>query len=499
MKKIIFISSVFLGLLTTSCQKQLDLQPYNALPTDQLFKTDLDFQTAVRGMYYLMVSPTPNTPLPGNNQGEYYAGGDNFSFVASNDILSDNAVSYTYSRNTGLTYSTWTYNGLTTTKFFQDGYAIIRAANTIIANIKNLPDANPNKNDYLGQAIAVRAIVHFDMVRLFGKAYTQASATDPGVPYITTVYDNASPAVPRDPVTSNYDNIRDDLLKAATLIEDIRNTDAAAAGRLSKVAIYGYLSRLYLCRGEWGNTITAAGNALALASDPGSLKDFPNIWTDATNNGVLFKLRILQTDQIMVGTSLGQSTKAEFMPTTDLFNLYQSNDVRGSAYFANVTDQNNGVNLELVTKYIGRGGTSSSNLVDIKLLRVAEVLLSRAEAYANAGGQDAAALADLDALRSQRYNGFVSGNETGQALKDAIALERRLELAFEGDRFVDLKRRNLPVQRSSATGGWSGGIARSWTASQLVMPAGDYRFQLPIDINSINASKGVIKQNPGNY
>jgi starch-binding outer membrane protein, SusD/RagB family len=478
MKKLLYISTAILGFSFLSCKKELNLAPYNALPPSEVFSSDADFQNAVSGMYLEM-----------RNSGAYYVGGDNSSFIGTNDILTDNLIGFSNSRGTGSQFADWNYNALTTTNFYIDGYAIIRSANEIIANIGNLPESDSvNKNDYLGQALAVRAVVHFDLVRLFGNAYNFAAATDLGVPYVTHV-----PAYTENPtrdiVKNNYDSVMVDLNNAASLIGD------DAPGRLGKAAVYGYLSRLYLDMSDWPNTIASATASLNIESDPGSLTDFPNIWIDQTENGVLFKLKILQTDQLTPGTSFGQGAKAEQIPTAYLFNLYQSNDVRLTSYFEPVTY--NGLNINLIIKYLGQGAAGDiQNLVDIKLLRVAEVYLNRAEAYAT-NGQDALALADLDALRSNRYANFSSGNETGAALKTAIALERRLELAMEGDRFVDLKRKGLGIIRPDMFGGLASALVRPWPAQSLVMSPGDHRFALPIDQNSINASKGVVLQNPG--
>ena len=183
---------------------------------------------------------------------------------------------------------------------------------------------------------------------------------------------------------------------------------------------------LYLDMSDWPNTIASATASLNIESDPGSLTDFPNIWIDQSENGVLFKLKILQTDQLTPGTSFGQGAKAEQIPTAYLFNLYQADDVRLSSYFAPVTY--NGLGINLVIKYLGQGAAGDiQNLVDIKLLRVAEVYLNRAEAYANSG-QDVPALADLDALRSNRYSNFSSGNETGAALKSSDRAGKRARI-----------------------------------------------------------------------
>ena len=119
-------------------------------------------------------------------------------------------------------------------------------------------------------------------------------------------------------------------------------------------------------------------------------------------------------------------------------------------------------------------------------------MLIKAEAYA-AQGQDAPALAALDAVRSQRYANFTSGGETGSVLKAAIQLERRLELAFEGARFTDIKRMGLPVNRS-LFGHLSDGTGQA--ADILILPAADYRFNLPIPLRELNLNPNMV-QSPG--
>ncbi len=87
-----------------------------------------------------------------------------------------------------------------------------------------------------------------------------------------------------------------------------------------------------------------------------------------------------------------------------------------------------------------------------------------------------------------RIGGFdpaSEGNESGSALLDAILVERRRELAFEGHRWHDLKRRNLPIVRGA-----------DCSATQCELPADDYRFTLPIPQVEL-AGNVNMEQNPG--
>mgnify|MGYP000135172973 FL=1 len=96
-------------------------------------------------------------------------------------------------------------------------------------------------------------------------------------------------------------------------------------------------------------------------------------------------------------------------------------------------------------------------------------------------------------MRANRYTEFESAEETGAALSDAIALERRLELAFEGHRFFDLKRKGLPCVRSSF-GDAADGTGEK--AEFIELPANDHRWNMAIGTGEINANSNMV-QNPG--
>ncbi len=111
--------------------------------------------------------------------------------------------------------------------------------------------------------------------------------------------------------------------------------------------------------------------------------------------------------------------------------------------------------------------------------------LIRAEALANSG-QEASALNDLNTLRAARINSFVNGTESGPALINAIALERRKELFMEGHRWFDLKRTTKTIDR--------GTIAAPTTQATLASTRREWAWPIPqgeLDANS------NMKQNTG--
>lgn len=476
MKNIKYISfALLLGL--ASCSKDnLELFPYNQIETTQAFNTEADVTLAIRGMYAGI-----------RTSGSYHMG--TWNIVA--DVLADNLITNFSGpgRGTLRTYANWRYTGEDTYGLFSGGYTIVRRANAILENIDKFPDGT-FKNNAKGEALAVRGMVYFDMARVYSKTYLNASATDSTMPYITATESTIMPA--KEPVRGFYDKVIADLEQAKTLIGDNNGV-----GRLKKTAVAGLLSRVYLYKGDWAACISSANEALGTTPVLPSRDRFPLIWTDATEDGVLFKIKNTTLDNnTNLGVNYYQTTsgfkKSEYLVEYNFRQLFTATDIRNSTYIE--TSPFNGVNANHVIKYANRGANTVAGLVDAKVLRTAEVLLNRAEAYYRSSPSNpTAALADLNLLKANRYSGFTNETLSGQALLDEILLQRRLELAFEGDRFWDLKRRNLPVVRDATKGDLADGSGVPYVETSL--PAGSYKFQLPFPQSEINFNTN-LKQNP---
>ncbi len=461
----------------SSCKKALDQDPYNQANAEFAFNKPSDFLNNTRGMYNRMVFAD-----------QYIGGEDNFSWISSMDILADNVNICQTGRFSQNTFFNYNYSGNETSNAWGNAYRIIRSANAILANIGKLEEEDA-RNAFESEALAVRAMSHFDLLRLYGPALTgqHADANALAVPYVTSLDINLKPS--RETAGAVYAKVVADLEKAV-----VHMPVANEAGRLTQAAVYGLLSRVYLYGGEWQKCIDAAAASLAQNNNVGAIASFPAIWKDATTQGVLFKVIITDIDRVRPGVAFNQSSpqgvKNEYVPDFGFYESFDSLDVRKASYFK--TSTYSGVSYNAIVKYTGKTG-AAANVVDIKYLRVAEVLLNKAEAEASLN-KDGDALTDLNELRTNRYANFTPGTESGSTLKEAIRGERRKELAFEGHRFFDLKRWGLAVTRTSA-----GDRADGSGVAPLVqeLPAGDHRFLLPIPQDEINASSNKIIQNPG--
>jgi hypothetical protein len=479
MKKIVYLA-LFSVTLFSCDDSDIDLKPHDAFVEELVFQDKADFENAIRGSYRYL------------QDGFGYMG----EFLIDTECMTDNVIYNPVGRGTNLDGSRWGSNANNAHFDYLEGsYQSSDYASQIINHLDNLSDDLPEKANFEGEARFLRAFNHFDMVRSYSKIPTQSADALPslGVYYLSTYEPFAKPD--RSTVEIVYQKILDDLLIA----KDKINQDNGV-GHAGKSAVYALLSRVYLYMGDYPNVIAngqlAITNATSAMATINSGTNFVNLWNDANSNGVLFKIRAENTDGVTPGTVFLQGSaaarKSEFVVPKDFMALFTPTapgvvDVRKAAYIA--TSNFAGKSYNHVIKYDGRPG-APANLIDIKAIRIEEVYLNMAEAQykINGGG-----LNYLDVLRAKRYTPFVSGNETGQALWDAIMKERRLELAFEFDRFFTLKRLGLPLDRGTF-GQFADGTGVP--ATVLHIDPTDHRWQMPIPqyYRDLNVN---YTQNPG--
>lgn len=475
MKKNIIALFTVLGLLSACNKSELDLHPYNAIETSEAFKTEQGVTLALSGMYHGI-----------RNSGSYYNG--TWNILA--DALADNLTSSPAGRGTLSVVYRWQYDpNNTATSFFAGGYTIIRRANAILENIDRFP-AGTFRDNAKGEALAIRAMVYFDLSRVYSKTYLNATDEDFTVPYVTTTDADIKPA--SEPLKGFYNKVINDLNAALPII----NT-SNGLGRLNKAAVAGLLSRVNLYKGDWAETIKTADMALGTNPNVTSRTNFSLIWKDQSEEGILFKVINNAVDNSNTqGVNYYQTQenqiKSEFVAEFNFVKLFLESDIRKSVYLQTSMLKNTLYNN--VIKYDGGTG-KPKGVQDAKVLRTAEVLLNRMEAYYQSGNFDAA-LADLNLLKINRYKDFTNiTGLSGTALLDEIYKERRLELAFEGDRFWDLKRRNLGVQRD-LKGEQADGSGTPYLDLFRSLAPGDYRFQQPYPFSEINVNPN-LRQNPG--
>jgi hypothetical protein len=476
MKKILYI--VALSFAFNACSDEdITFAPYNAVSGSIVLRNAADFENMITGAYSYMIK----------NGG---ANGYGSEFVIDTEIMTDNLILCVEGRQSNADgFRLLSVPTASHFNYYESAYRAAETATRALDQIDILPK-NAQRDNIEGQALFIRALNNFDLVRIYSKIPTQSTDANAslGMYYLDKVDPFFKPS--RGTVADSYKKIVADLEKAKGLIGTANQN---TAGKANRAAVCALLSRVYLYMGDYANVIVN-GNLAIAGNTVCPRASFVSLWNDVNSSGVLFKLRIEQADAVTPGVVYYQTVtggiRSEYVAQKNVADLFGATDIRKSAYFT--TSAYNGQTYNHVKKYEKRL-TGNPAIVDIKVIRLEEVYLNMAEAQyrLNGGG-----LAHLDAVRSQRYLPFVAGTETGAALLNAILLERRLELAFEMDRFFTLKRLGLAMTRNAVEGDYANGLGTKVEATALTIPAGNYKWQLPIpqfqrDLNS------NLEQNPG--
>lgn len=432
-------------VLIPSCSKKIDIKPEYQLDGSSPLATIKEADNVLTGAY------------GGFLTGDYYrSNGPSGAYSVVPDIMGDDLIETRESLGNYQTQAEWRY--VSTEDDIQatwlNAYNIISGVNIILRDIDNIASQDPKAaNRIKGQALAIRAHVHFDLLRYFGESLDGNSAAR-GIPYVTKFDVTAKPA--RSTVKESYDKILADLADAATILSGELDKPINTEGdktRIDWLVVKAMQARVNLYAGQWqaaADAATAVMNQRALSS----IDEFPSIWNDESVEEVLWSVSFgnLQDGVVYDNVFFARGNRNAYRPAQGLTALYdQVNDVRYNAYMAMVGTLNAIVRTPrlVVIKHLGKG-TKTDGVVNWKVFRVAEMYLIRAEANFRLNKQPEA-LDDLNKLRDHRIDGFTPGTETGNALLTAIMNERRKELAFEGHRFFDFKRWNkTPINRCAS-------------------------------------------------
>lgn len=465
-----YLKYIILNLSVVSflaCEDQLDIVSQDVLDAEVAIQSLEDLDGILSGAYSVL-----------RRDGLY---GESLLFLP--DLMADNLRVGDSNGGALRTEANWQYSSGDDIDTWSNAYTLIFRANSVINNTDQFEDG-PEKNRILGQALALRALGHFDLLRYYAEAYNRTS-TARGVP---VVLEFAITQPERSTVAQVYDQIFSDLESARTMLSDV-DQDIQESGPyfLDRNAVTALLARVSLYAELWQDAADYASEVMSTRALANPV-DYGLMWSDDAAAEVLFSVVYTTPDDGRIATSLFDVTitRSTFTISDDLANLYDAvNDIRYADFVLLNPDSNPGDDVYLPIKYPGRGGERGLN--NAKVLRVSEMYLIRAEAYANITGRASDAMADLNALRAARINGYVNENLTGSALADAIQVERRKELAVEGHRWFDLKRTGSSIQR--------GADCRGLTVN-CSLDAGDHRFVFPIPQHEILANPNMM-QNDG--
>jgi hypothetical protein len=458
-KNMIVTTVLFLSL--ASCEKSfLELKPPTSLTPEFALATEADLQVALRGAYAGLKS----TALYGR------------SLMVLGDMMADNT--YQSALNTNRYTNFNLYNYLVTdgdvAGLWNASYTVILRANNII----NSPIAdNANIQQIKGEAYAIRALAYFNLVRYFGSPYT----LDPsklGVPIITTYQADLKPE--RAKIADVYTLINKDLTQAFTLMTKFTNSS-----QFSKYSAKALQAKVYLAMGDKTNAKTAALDvitnsgftAISSAAHTGywagvaprtdKVETLLEISFDAVANNAFDALPYIY---------LQSGNYGDMLCSSELYDLFETTDVRKSLYAT-------GIRGGLASVFVNKYGSFTGDHSDTKVIRMSEMYLIAAEASYPSNTADA--LKYVNEVTSRR--GATAIASSGSALLEDIITERRKELAFEGERYLDMQRLQRNIARS-----------KNYPAAALSIDFTNYRRIMPIPQGELDANPSIkSQQNPG--
>lgn len=468
-KNIKYIIVSIWTLLLISCSEDfLEIDPEQNVAAENAVVDVNTLQTALNGVY---------SNLQSNG---YY--GRNLYIMP--ELMADNL--YLSLRNTGRYLD---FNNFVVSKedtyvesAWNSIYEVAVNASRVIEGGENILEDFPGQEaqikQLVGEAYALRSLAHFDLVRLFAQPYNYTDdASHPGIPLIKEVSENEiSPS--RNSVNEVYQFINSDLTTAISYMSEARQD-----GRFSINAANALAARVALYEEENEKAITYSTNVIN--SDAFSLvptENYEDLWAADFNQETL--MEVINTIADNAGTNgLGHffdpTGYADALVTEDLVATYSEDDVRLLAIA-----EGSKPGAEEEAYFVNKFPNGTLHDDNIKILRLAEQYLIRAEAYAKTEEYDLAQK-DLQKVVNRADPGAEAITETGEALIDRILLERRKELAFEGHRLFDLNRNKKGV------------IIDQGEGNVIEASYPNDRFILPIPLSEINANPEIQPQNPG--
>ena len=448
-KNIKYILSVaFSTMLLMGCADKLEVKPIDDVDAITAVKTSSDVEAILTGAYDSM---TDGDVLGGNMQRDAELIADNGdiewggTFAAPGEIFTRTML-----KDNGQAQTTWL-----------DTYRTINVANTVLANLGVV--AATKKARVEGEAKLIRAWMHFELVRVYGKTYVDGNpATNLGVAILTspTVKITDESFSKRNTVAEVYTAVIADLASAESLLPAKNGFFA------NKFVAAALLSRVYLMQGNYEAARQAANRVIASANY--TLTDtFDGAFNNAANSTEdVFASQ--GRDQDFVNefntffASSSQQGRGDIIINDQHLNSYDVSDDRGNFFYESGDI--------FTAKWARRIG-------NIPLIRLAEMYLTRAEGNFRVGGTPlgATALADVNRLRNR-----VGAKLLTAATLPLILKERRLELAFEGHLIHDIKRNKQTITKKS------GNAALTWAFNSP-------KLIFPIPLREIDANKNMVQ------
>lgn len=500
-KTILYAAALGLLIFTTGCGDSfLQTSPTDSIGASDMTNNEQNISSLLNGTYKKMMA------YNGANANQH----DDASYVAwvmknevrGLDMIIKRARSRWYAWDYEFDAASRLANDYHTRVIWQYAYNIIKNCNTIIEATKDA--TSTNYKSYCGQAKVLRAMMYHQLVRMYQKAY-RINPDAPGVPLIllppSGEYTPEQEAKGRGKLSDVYAQMVQDLEDAIGALSN----SLANKGYINKQVAHGFMARV-LCDMAYEGTDNGYKNALwddvitnAQAACEGLGIMERALWTTGFNDNS-------NKDWIwgFVNDSQGNTSFPGFFSFVDrrsgrtgyqnvrvdkaFIDMFADNDIRNQ--FKNEPGSEEEDNEYCPLKFMD----NSTKTGHIPMMRVSEMILIQAEAYANKGllqeAQD-----KLDELRAKRIEGYVdeAPAATRNDMLERIWKERRKELYGEGFAMTDILRLGFIVNGKKAERSQYHGL---WVIKDLKDNDDRYIFQIPIEELNANPLINEADQNP---
>ena len=477
MKRYFLKTGILAGLIAiilSGCDKQLEISPRQSIDAADALSSRDAIEAAIINLYARL-----------KNARQY--GRD---LITHPEALADNGFATNKSGRL-LPEANNTLNAHFSGAIWTNTYPGINQVNLILEAIPGL-NLNPaisqtERDRWEGQLYFLRGLYYFDLVRVYAyiPGAVVAAQDKGGVPLSLQGISTADAALAYKPSRPPIDDVYTQIVADLTLANSKLLNPGLGVNLANKAAAQGLLARVNLYRKNFAEAKRWADSCINLAGAKlTTTSNYVANWRSATNNETLFQVifatngenigvnESLQTSFTTLVTPGNQATTGGFgdlVPTISLLTdlgLFikggmttanyalnhvidtplRSTDVRNLLYEPGTAGRGN-IKIE-TTKFLGKNGFI--NLDNVPVFRISEAYLIRAEAKVANGStvsDPAGALADLKTIKKNRYTNYTgSAQETADNAMDPSQLfeeilrQRRIEFAFEGHRFLDLKR-----------------------------------------------------------
>lgn len=474
-RNIIIVSGMI--LLLAGCEDYLQKEPVLQQTSELTLSTFDGLDKATVGAYTLLYNV------------DWYGG----YYVLSSDMRGGNGKLKPQDAGYQFDAYIWNYTETNTEQLWSSAYTAIARANNVINAIPNYEGSNDEMemlDNFKAECLFVRAIAHFDLVKLYAQPYSYDKESL-GVPVVTETK-IAQPA--RNTVAEVYEQVVKDLKEAEELFGDyqrIGGTDPK--GFASKEAVQALLARVYLYMEDWqkaadyATEVIKSGKFEMWTADQyvTAAESEDGVWGRNTESSeVIFAIYGALGNSGYPGQEgipymTNPEHHGDVCASNDLLNLYEEGDVRRDLFYKDPQGRSVYEGTWWTDKYPSKTGDGSTN--NTPVLRLSEMYLIRAEALhkgANINGESA--LADFNEIRKNRGLPV----RTQSIVLSDISDERRRELCFEGHNVFDLARRQEDLIRNDFV---------AETNKDINFP--DEKWALPIPKSEFDGNENMV-QNP---